>query len=101
MAAGDDQPLEPAPRLGLWAEMRTLEDWWAIWCAALLLVLSVAAVILTLPGDFASGESLEVSNPLSAWLDKPTEWSNNPLSSLYRPASGEASAVTPAARNQR
>lgn len=93
MAAGDDQPLEPAPRLGQWAEMRTLEDWWAIWCAALLLVLSVAAVILTLPGDFASGESLEVSNPLSAWLDKPTEWSNNPLSSLYRPASGEANAV--------
>ncbi len=87
MASAD---LPPPRRPGLLVDMRTLEDWWAIWCAAILLIVSFAAVWLARPADLreqlASGEKVKVSNPLKAYLSKPIEWNTNPLEAFYKPA---------------
>jgi uncharacterized membrane protein YadS len=83
--------------LSLWQEMRTLEDWWAIWCAALFLLISFSVVYLNLPGDFQSkiraGEEVKVVNPLKSWLGKPASWSSNPLTAFIQPATEDKPPV--------
>ena len=68
--------------------MRTSEDWWAIWCAGILLVISFAAVWCTQPVDMAAklatGESVDVANPLSSWIAAPTKWTTSPMDALAK-----------------
>ncbi len=94
MASAD---LPPATRPGLLTDMRTHEDWLAIWCGAVLLIVSFAAVWLARPADLSSkvadGEVVKVSNPLKTYLAKPIEWKFNPLHAFYKPASDGVSAV--------
>ncbi|MFK8112481.1 MAG: YeiH family protein [Rubripirellula sp.] len=79
------------------AEMRTSEDWWAIWCAGLLLTIAFAAVWLSRPADFVqqidSGATVKITSPLKIWLSKPGKWSENPVDAFYQAANGEASGV--------
>ncbi|REK10763.1 MAG: putative sulfate exporter family transporter [Planctomycetota bacterium] len=74
----------------------TSEDWWAVWCGALLLLLSLLAVWVARPADLneqvESGETVEVTSPLEPWIGKPQSWTDNPLAALYRPAEGDAAA---------
>ncbi|WP_148080732.1 YeiH family protein [Roseimaritima ulvae] len=74
--------------------MKTAEDWWAIWCAALILVVSFAAVWWAQPADLAdqlaAGEAVTVGNPLKPWLAKPGGWEGSPVKSLYTPADAES-----------
>jgi uncharacterized membrane protein YadS len=84
-------------RIGLLSEMRTSEDWWAIWCATLILAISFAAVWFGKPADLATavaaGDTIKVSSPLKPWLAKPGSWDQNPIEAFYRSSDGETSAV--------
>ncbi|MHC4879178.1 MAG: YeiH family protein [Planctomycetota bacterium] len=77
-------------RRSLLTEMRTTEDWWAVWIGAFILTIAFLAVFLNLPENFeqviASGEDVEVVSPLKQWLAKPGSWSSNPIASVYRAA---------------
>ena len=84
---GNEPARNPASLL---TDMRTAEDWWAIWCAALLLIVSFGAVWFTQPGDLGvvinDGESTRMTSPLAKWLAKPGSWTGNPLEAFYQPA---------------
>jgi uncharacterized integral membrane protein (TIGR00698 family) len=75
-------------RSSIWLEMRTRDDWWAIWIGGALLAISFLSVYLNLPSNFseqvAAGESVKVSSPLKKWIAKPSGWSSNPINSIYR-----------------
>lgn len=96
MSATNDSSAPPPssvstpPRASLLSDMRTHEDWWAIWCAAILLLVSFVGVWLSRPADLAeklsAGKAIKISNPFKAWLGKPGAWSTNPLDAFYPPA---------------
>lgn len=93
-----DQNLPTRPvRPSLLTDMRTSEDWWAIWCAGVLLLASFAAVWTILPTDLTqqinAGESVKLISPLKAWLGKPGKWTDNPTDAFYRSASADSTAV--------
>lgn len=77
---------EIADRPSLLADMRSSEDWWAIWCAGILLAFAFAAVWLGQPVRLASmleaGETVEVVSPLKPYWSKPGSWTDNPLSAF-------------------
>ncbi len=91
------ESLQSKPRLGLFAEMRVLEDWWAIWCASILLIGSLAAVWVTSPTDLseklAAGEKVKLTNPLKPYVGKPSSWVSNPQQAFYQPAQDGIEAV--------
>tara|TARA_R110002111_G_scaffold247140_2_gene310061 strand:- start:67356 stop:68825 length:1470 start_codon:yes stop_codon:yes gene_type:complete len=82
-----------APRRSTWSEMKTAEDWWAIWTGGGILLICFLAMYLTLPDNFSeqlaeantAGEKLSVHSPLKAWLSKPGSWTDNPLDSIFPP----------------
>ncbi|MCO8121394.1 YeiH family protein [Stieleria sp. TO1_6] len=91
----DDSIVSPQ-RESTWQQMKTTEDWWAIWCAAALLLVSFLAVWIALPSGvadrLAAGEQVSVVSPLKAWLGKPGSWEENPIDAFYVAASGDAEA---------
>ncbi len=68
---------EPTERPSLASEMRTSEDWWAIWCASILLTVSFVAVCLAQPE-----ENGNLVSPLAEWIAKPGKWTANPFGVL-------------------
>lgn len=82
-----------APRRSTWSEMKTAEDWWAVWIGGGLLLICFLALHFSLPADFSeqvatakeTGEKLSVHSPLKSWLAKPGSWSDNPLDSIFPP----------------
>lgn len=88
----DDSPIEPIPvepRRNTWTEMRTAEDWWAIWCGVFILAVSFAAVWVTRPEDLQqqvdSRQVIELTSPLRSWLEKPAKWTENPKNAFVVP----------------
>ncbi|MCH9652799.1 MAG: putative sulfate exporter family transporter [Planctomycetes bacterium] len=81
------------PRRSTWSEMKTSEDWWAVWIGGALLLICFLAFYLNLPENFseqlteaqAAGEKLEVHSPLKSWLAKPGKWNESPRDSLFPP----------------
>ncbi len=71
-----EQPVTP-PRPSLWSEMRSTEDWWAIWIGGLLLALIVASVVF-----FPAPEGKPPVSALAPYLAKPGKWTANPIQSL-------------------
>lgn len=78
----------PTARPSLWIDMRTSEDWWAIWCAAILLAISFAAVWCTQPADLAAklatGKSVKVVSPISSWVAAPGKWTTSPMDAFAK-----------------
>ena len=68
--------------------MRTSEDWWAIWCAGILLAVSFAAVWFTQPADLAAklatGGSVKVVSPISSWIAAPGKWTTSPMDAFAK-----------------
>ncbi len=89
-AEPDDRDFTPPARPSLIHDLCTSEDWWAIWCAGLLLVIALAAVWWGRPSDLsqqvASGQEVTMITPLKGWVGKPGGWSSNPLDSFFQPA---------------
>ena len=83
----------------LWREMCTAEDWWAIWCAGLLLIVSFAAIWFSKPENWnelvAADETPAIVSPLKPLLDKPQSWSDSALDAFYKSSSGTESSVMP------
>src|SRR5262245_58968045 len=73
------------------------EDWLAVWCGALLLLVSFVAVWAALPGDFAaqvdSSEAVKISSALKGWLGAPGAWAQNPIESFLQPATADKPAA--------
>jgi uncharacterized membrane protein YadS len=91
--------VQETPRLSTWQQMKTTEDWWAVWCAALLLLFALAAVWIVVPASFsqavADGEQVSLTSPLKGWLDKPGKWTENPIASFYSVSQDGTSVATP------
>ena len=88
----------PSHHPSLLTEMRTSEDWWAVWCGAVLLVASFAAVwwsnaqlLSELP---ATGDPVVLSSPLAPWIAKPGSWRSNPLGAFYKSVSESTESVS-------
>ena len=89
----EDDIVVAAPRRSTWSEMRTAEDWWAIWIGGTLLVVCFLAMYFSLPADFAeqvkaaeaAGEKVSAHSPLKPWLAIPGSWTDNPVDSLIPP----------------
>ena len=83
-------------RVSTWQQMKTSEDWWAVWCAGLLLIIAFAAVWFTLPSGFqeavVADEAVSVTSPLKPWLAKPGSWKQNPIDAFYVAATEGGSA---------
>jgi uncharacterized membrane protein YadS len=76
--------------------MRSSEDWWAIWCGALLLAISFLFVWFSRPDNLdelvQSKSPIKIVNPLAKVLSKPGSWSQNPLDAFHRLATEKAKA---------
>ncbi len=90
----EEQPSEPPSLL---YEMRTAEDWLAIWCGGLLLLVSFCAVYFTLPENFAARlqpeQTLKLTSPLKGYVAAPGAWEQNPTEAFIQPAKGEKKAI--------
>jgi uncharacterized membrane protein YadS len=91
-----EEVVEAPPRETTWQQMKTAEDWWAIWCGGLLLAIAFAAVWLFAPtqsgGEAAVSEPVKIESPLKSWLAKPGKWSSNPVDAFYVAATEESAA---------
>ena len=67
--------------------MRTSEDWWAIWCGAVLLIVAFLAVWLNAPDDLVeklqANEDVKVTSPLKPWISFPAKWTASPVKAFY------------------
>ncbi|WP_146452317.1 YeiH family protein [Bythopirellula polymerisocia] len=78
--------------------MRISEDWLAVWCGGLLLAVSFAAVwwsnaqlLSELP---STGDAVELSSPLEAWLAKPGSWRSSPLEAFTKISSSRTLPIS-------
>lgn len=117
-AADGQQAVDYQKPESTWKQMRTSEDWFAIWCGGFILAVTFAAIWFAKPVDWsqqvadakASEESVKIDSLLKPYLAKPGKWgqkpkdvqedafqlqSNNPLAAFYQPASGDKPASTP------
>src|SRR5690606_7508557 len=66
------------------------------WCGALLLGISLLAVVVSLPADFSSqiqsDEKVKVTSPLKPYIASPGAWDENPLDAFFPPPKGDQKA---------
>ncbi|MCC9608690.1 YeiH family protein [Blastopirellula sp. JC732] len=66
-------------------EMRTKDDWWAIWLGALILAVVFFSIQMTeVPGKDGAEATVEATSALKPWIVKPSSWNENPLDSLSK-----------------
>ena len=94
--ASSDERVEVTARRSLKEDMKTSEDWWAIWCGVILLcitfVASWAAPRKT-EIDEDGKQSVVIQSPLKPWLAKPASWTSNALDAFYVAPSAEKKGV--------
>ena len=87
----------PPKRLSTFSEMKTSEDYWAIWVGGTLLAIAFFAVFFTLPTDFDQQlatiakqkeakqplDKIKLTSPLKQWLAKPGKWMSSPVDAFY------------------
>lgn len=68
---------EPQPQV----PKRISDDWLAIACAVLVLLISFAGVLLNSTVETGSDDAVEIDavNPLKGWIGSPSKWTNSPL----------------------
>ncbi len=89
----EDQVVTATPRRSTWTEMKSSEDWWAVWIGGLLLLICFLVFYLNLPENFSeqvaeaktTGEKVSVHSPLKPWLTKPGSWTDNAIDSIFPP----------------
>lgn len=95
----EPRPSKPAGQPGLLSELRISEDWWAIWCAGFLLLVSFMAVWFARPGNWTEQVELDPSvsivSPLKGWLAKPEAWSTNPIDAFFKTNEERSESVVP------
>ena len=74
----DDKIVELTPRRPIWYEMRHAEDWWAIWVAAIVLVIAWFTVEVTPAAPSAGQPEVQVHSLLKNRFAKPGGWESNP-----------------------
>jgi uncharacterized membrane protein YadS len=87
-----DEPQRVCKQPGLLSEFKTSEDWWAVWCGGLLLVIAFAAVLWKAPADLEQQVATAAENdkeynftsPLQPFLAKPGKWTQSPVESIYK-----------------
>ena len=77
MSTSEPAPTQPVKRPCLWSEMRSTEDWWAVWIGGLALLLIVASILWNPP---AEGKPLVSS--LKSYLAKPGKWTSDPIQAI-------------------
>ncbi len=101
-ASADADRVDLPARPSTWREMRSSEDWWAVWIGGLILAALFGVVCASRPADFHDRvqaiaeadtkkdkadltKSLQktLSAPIGKWFAKPLKWEANPLESLY------------------
>lgn len=70
-------------------DLKTSEDWWAIWCAAIILVVSFVGVMTTVTRQESTVEGetatvVEAENPFKDYVAKPAKWDQNPVEAFYK-----------------
>ncbi|MEM9825132.1 MAG: putative sulfate exporter family transporter [Planctomycetota bacterium] len=66
---------------------RISDDWLAIVCAGVLLIVCFAAVAWSRPSELPETDSpAAIESPLKGWIGKPGSWEDRPLESLWKPA---------------
>ncbi|MGB7325288.1 MAG: putative sulfate exporter family transporter [Rubripirellula sp.] len=82
-----NDPVETPTRSSTLTDMKTAEDWWAIWCGGLILLVSFGAVWLARPVNLEAviqaEQDVEVFNPIAQWIGKPGSWKDNPVDAIY------------------
>lgn len=76
---------DSAPKSGLLSS----EDWWAVWCGGLLLIVCFAAVLWGASEERARlaadpSADITISSPLKPFLAKPASWTDSPLHAFWR-----------------
>ncbi len=97
-------PLPMNDKPSLLSEFKISEDWWAVWCGALILAIAFAAVWFGKPADFAQqltnpDTKVEVSSPLKPWLAKPGKWTQSPLETFYKVSRDQDTGETTVTNN--
>src|SRR5690606_39217992 len=81
--ANDSQPQQSAL-----SELRTSEDWWAIWLGIIILAVAFLTTYFAYQSAGATSDeaaaATSVSNPLKPWIAKPGWWESNPADSLVK-----------------
>lgn len=95
--ATDTPEVALPPQPSIWKEMRTSEDWWAVWVGGFLLILMFALVWFNRPADFADriagGGEVKVTSLVKGWLARPGKWTDNPTHAFWRAAGEGVKAV--------
>jgi uncharacterized membrane protein YadS len=73
---------------GALSELRTSEDWWAIWLGTVILAVAFLTTYLAYPNAGATSDeaaaATSVSNPLKGYIAKPGGWESNPADALAK-----------------
>lgn len=87
-----DASLPAAPeRPPLLTDMRTAEDWWAIWLGGLILIVVFLSIhVSSVPGEDGAEPTFTAASALKSWIVKPSEWKANPLDAFSK---GTASLI--------
>ncbi|MCA9140828.1 MAG: putative sulfate exporter family transporter [Planctomycetales bacterium] len=98
----DDDVVTRRPITSTWQQMKTAEDWWAIWCALVVFVIALSAVWVVIPAGFEkhlerenyyeNQPELKLTSPLKPWLGKPGGWKQNPIDAFYVAATDDSPA---------
>ncbi len=83
-----DSPVETgvtSERVPMLVQMRTSEDWWAIWLGALLLAVAFFSVSLSSPHDAgAEASQPQAESIFKGWFSKPGSWQANPFDAFVK-----------------
>ncbi len=100
--SADDLSAAVAPS-GPRSEFLASEDWWAVWCGSLLLIMAFTAVLLKAPADLSqqletaktTGDKVEVVSPLKPYLAKPGKWTLSPADAFWKKDGEKTSSLVP------
>jgi uncharacterized membrane protein YadS len=71
-----------------WSQLRTSEDWWAVWLGAVILAVAFLTTYVAYQNAGAAADepaaATAVSNPLKPWIAKPGGWESSPADAFFK-----------------